>query len=135
MPTVTARYLGDLRLECRHEASGARIFTDAPVDNHGKGEGFSPTDLCATALGACAMTIMGIWAAERGIDLANATLDITKIMAADPRRIARIEVIFNLPAQTSDADQKQLETLAKNCPVCKSLASHVEQIFKFNWIN
>ena len=87
MATVSATYLGDLRVECVHNQSGTRIITDAPTDNQGKGASFSPTDLCATALGACAMTIIGIYAQSHGVDITGTTMNITKTMSADPRRI------------------------------------------------
>jgi len=89
MPTIRETYLGDLRVECEHVASGTKIITDAPVDNQGKGEAFSPTDLCATALGACAMTIMGIWARKNDVDIVGATVEITKHMSASPAASAR----------------------------------------------
>ncbi len=80
MATICARYLGDLRVECTHTQSGTKIITDAPVDNHGKGQAFSPTDLCATAVGACAMTIIGLYARNHGVDVTGAEMEITKSM-------------------------------------------------------
>ncbi len=108
MATVKAKYLGDLRLECTHLQSGTTIITDAPTDNNGKGEAFSPTDLCSTSLAACAMTIMGIYAKNNGIDLAGTEIEITKKMAAEPRRIAEIDVIFNFPAKEYTAKEKKI---------------------------
>lgn len=94
MSTVSAKYLGDLRVECVHNQSGTKIITDAPSDNQGKGESFSPTDLCATALGTCAMTIVGIYAKNHGLDVTGTEVEITKVMSADPRGIGKIEVIL-----------------------------------------
>lgn len=134
MPTVTAKYLGDLRVECRHEASGATLVTDAPVDNHGKGQSFSPTDLCSTSLGACALTIIGIQCQDRGLDISGATLEITKIMASDPRRIGKIQVVFHLPPRAwAESEKAFFEDVARNCPVCKSLSPDLEQEMIFDW--
>ena len=134
MATATGAYLGDLRVELRHEQSGATIMTDAPVDNHGKGEAFSPTDLCATSVAACAMTIMGIYAQEHGIDLVGTEIEITKAMSANPRRIASIDVIFHMPARPFSAKEKAvLERAAHTCPVHMSLHPEVKQNFVFDW--
>ncbi len=134
MPTISGKYLGDLRVECKHEQSGTRLVTDAPRDNHGKGESFSPTDLCATALGACAMTLMGIYAREHNLDLAGTEIAINKIMGADPRRIARLEVSFLMPKRPFSAEQrKALENVARTCPVCLSLSEALEQVISFHW--
>ena len=84
MTTVKAKYLGNLRVECEHLQSGTKMITDAPIDNHGKGESFSPTDLCASSLAACMMTIMGLYAQNAGIDVTGTEIEITKVMAADP---------------------------------------------------
>ena len=134
MATVTAKYLGNLRTECTHVASGTKLITDAPVDNHGKGESFSPTDLCATALAACAMTIIGIYAQTRGVDVTGTTIEVTKTMSANPRRIAKIEVIFNMPDRDySDKEKTMIQRSAMTCPVHLSLHPDVEQVFTFNW--
>lgn len=134
MATVTATYLGDLRVESTHTASGAKLVTDAPVDNHGKGEGFSPTDLCATALGACAMTIMGITARAHGMDVTGTKLEITKTMSADPRRIASLDVVFLMPDRPfTDKQKAMLERAAHTCPVHLSLHPDVRQNFVFRW--
>ena len=133
-PTFRETYLGDLRVECEHLASGTKIITDAPVDNQGKGEAFSPTDLCATALGACAMTIIGIWAKKNDVDVVGATVEVTKHMSASPRRIGKVEVVFNMPAKGYTAEQKQAMIDAANgCPVKLSLHPDTEQVFTFNW--
>ena len=134
MATVKAKYLGDLRLECTHLQSGTKIITDAPTDTNGNGEAFSPTDLCSTSLAACAMTIMGIYAKNNGIDLTGTEIEITKKMAAEPRRIAEIDVIFNMPANGySEKEKKILERVAHTCPVHLSLHPDVKQNFVFNW--
>lgn len=134
MATVTATYLGDLRVESTHTASDAKLVTDAPVDNHGKGEGFSPTDLCATALGACAMTIMGITARAHGMDVTGTKLEITKTMSADPRRIASLDVVFLMPDRPfTDKQKAMLERAAHTCPVHLSLHPDVRQNFVFRW--
>ncbi len=135
MATVTCRYLGDLRVECVHEASGTTIITDAPLDNHGKGEAFSPTDLCVTALASCAMTIIGILAQNHGIDVSGTRIEVSKVMSPKPpRKIGRIEVIFHMPARSySDKEKQMIERAAHTCPVHLSLNADVEQAFVFNW--
>ena len=134
MATIKEVYLGDLRVECEHLASGTKIITDAPVDNQGKGEAFSPTDLCATALGACALTIMGIYARAHGLDITGAEAEVTKTMSASPRRIGKVEVVFRMPAKGyTDKDKKALENAAHSCPVHLSLHAETEQVFTFIW--
>lgn len=136
MSTATVKYLGNLRTECTHLASGTKIITDAPVDNKGKGEAFSPTDLCAAALAACAMTIIGIYGQEHNVDVSDTTIDVTKTMTTDPRRIASIEVIFNMPdREYTDKQKKMIERAAFTCPVHFSLGENVEQKFIFKWKN
>lgn len=132
--TIKARYAGDLRIECEHVASGGKIVTDAPLDNCGKGQAFSPTDLCCTALGACAMTIMAIEARKMGRELDGASMEITKTMAADPRRIARIDIVFHLPGGFDAEQRRRLENAATACPVCLSLGADTTQQFVFDWI-
>ena len=112
MATVSAKYLGDLRVECVHNQSGTKIITDAPTDNQGKGEAFSPTDLCATALGACALTIIGIYAKNHGVDVTGTEMEITKTMSADPRRIGKIEVTFKMPDREYSAKDKESLSVA-----------------------
>lgn len=97
MATVTAKYLGDLRVECTHVASGTKLVSDAPVDNNGKGEAFSPTDLCVTALASCAMTIIGIYGKMHNVDVVGTEIEVAKTMSANPRRIGKIEVTFIMP--------------------------------------
>lgn len=134
MATVTAKYLGDLRTECVHVASGTKLVSDAPVDNQGKGEAFSPTDLCATALAACAMTIIGIYGKSHDVDVTGTTIEVTKTMNANPRRIGKLEVVFTMPDREYTDKQKLLiERAAHTCPVHLSLHPDVEQVFTFKW--
>lgn len=134
MSTVSAKYLGDLRVECVHNQSGTKIITDAPSDNQGKGESFSPTDLCATALGTCAMTIVGIYAKNHGLDVTGTEVEITKVMSADPRRIGKIEVVFKMPARPySEKEKASIERCTTSCPVHLTLHPEVEQVFTFIW--
>ena len=128
-------YKGNLRCEAKHLQSGTTIETDAPVDNNGKGERFSPTDLVATALGNCMMTIMGMRSKDMGLDLTGTKIDITKVMAADPRRISEIKAAINFPSGLG-ADEKQrtiLEKAALTCPVFFSLHPDIKQDIRFNW--
>ncbi len=132
--TSTVTYNGDLRTTCTHLASGNQIVTDAPVDNQGRGEAFSPTDLVATALGTCMMTIMGIKARDLGLEIEGARADVQKIMGANPRRIARVEVTFTMPPNHfTEKDKSLLEAAALACPVCKSLSLDCEQAIQFVW--
>jgi uncharacterized OsmC-like protein len=127
-------YNGNLRTTATHLQSGNQIITDAPCDNQGKGEAFSPTDLVATALGSCMMTIMGIKARDNGIDMEGTTCSINKIMASDPRRIAKVEVTFTMPEKNyTDAEKNLLVEAAKGCPVCKSISEKSEVALSFNW--
>lgn len=134
MATATGTYLGDLRVELRHEQSGATITTDAPVDNHGKGEAFSPTDMVGAALGACAMTIIGIYAQAHNVDVSGMKMEVTKTMNADPRRIGKLEVTFIMPKRAySDKEKASIERAARTCPVHLSLHPDTEQVFTFLW--
>lgn len=133
MATSIVRYLGELRTSCMHMQSGTEILTDAPTDNHGKGEAFSPTDLVATALGSCMVSIMAIKSKDLDIELKGSTVEVTKIMQAEPRKIARIEVILNMSVSTSDKNKTILERTAMNCPVLLSLHPDIEKVVTFNW--
>lgn len=135
MATVKATYLGGLRVECEHLQSGTKIVTDAPVDNHGKGEAFSPTDLCATSLAACMMTTMGIYADTAGIDLTGTEIEITKKMAQEPhRRIGEIEIVFHMPdREFSDKHKAAVERTTKSCAVHYSLSEMLVQNVHFDW--
>ncbi|TLX70939.1 OsmC family protein [Labilibacter sediminis] len=132
--TVKTTYLGDLRTENIHLQSGSKIITDAPCDNRGKGEAFSPTDLLATSLGNCIMTIMGIKAMDNGIDLEGTELNITKIMASDPRRVSEVVMEFNFPKKGYSVEEKKLiESVAGVSPVPLSVSKELKQTIKFNW--
>jgi len=131
-------YEGELHCRARHGPSGRLLETDAPVDNHGKGESFSPTDLLATSLGACMATVMGILARKRGWDLGGMTLRVEKIMSLEPpRRVTRLDVVLTLPeahAALLDATARvELEHTAHNCPVRLSLAPSVDVPVTFVW--
>ena len=127
-------YHGELRNTLTHLASGQSFITDAPVDNRGKGEAFSPTDLTATSLGACMLTVMGIKAADMAIDISGTIVDIQKMMAAGPRRISGIKVVVNFPDRYfDDKTRKILEHTALTCPVAKSLHPDILQDIHFIW--
>ncbi len=133
--TSTVIYKGALRTEMQHVLSGSIIENDAPVDNHGKGERFSPTDMVATALGSCLLTTMGIKAESMNIDITGASVEITKIMKAEPRRIGGIKVYVSFPdGINADEHQREiLERTGRTCPVERSLHPDMELDFKFTW--
>ena len=134
MITVQTTYIGDLRTENTHLQSGVRLITDAPCDNPGKSESFSPTDLVATALDNCIMTIMGIKAMDNNIDIRGTRVEITKIMADNPRRIAEVIVSFIFPKNNYSTQQKELiESVAGTSPVPLSLHPSIKQTILFNW--
>lgn len=128
-------YEGNLRTSATHLQSNTNIETDAPVDNQGKGERFSPTDLVATALGSCMLTIMGIKARDMQVDLTGVAIDIQKHMKSEPRRIGGVDVTFHFPAhlQLNDKEKTILQNAALTCPVAKSLDPAIEQNVTFNW--
>ena len=131
---IDAEYLGDLRCAAVHGPSSNRLTTDAPADNHGKGEYFSPTDLVATALGTCMVTIMGIAAQKHGWKLAGTRVEIEKRMAADPaRRIGEIEIASHVAGEHDEKARKILERSAEGCPVLRSLHPDVKKIVRFHW--
>ncbi len=135
-PTVESQYLGELRTQAVHVKSGTVIRTDAPVDNQGKGELFSPSDLLAAALASCMMTIMGIVAGREGISLTGTSSETLKIMSVQPpRKIARIEVRLTMTAdrELSEAEKKKLDNAAHTCPVALSLHPEIEQAVTFDW--
>lgn len=135
MVDISIKYLGDLRCEATHGPSGKTLVTDAPVDNEGRGESFSPTDLAATSLGACMLTIMGIVARRHEIDLEKTTVQVRKIMTEKPpRSIARIEVVFTIPLPSTHPKRNLLEAGANSCPVHLSLHPNVEQVVQFDWV-
>ena len=130
MVKTLIEYKGELRCEIMHEPSGTKIVTDAPKDNHGKGESFSPTDLCATSLGSCMATTMGIYAARHNINLAGMRVEVTKEMAKDtPRRITKLITEIWMPV----AQSAELERVALGCPVHHSLHPDVEKPVMFHW--
>src|SRR5450631_3671285 len=133
--TSTVIYAGELRTVATHLQSGSVIQTDPPVDNHGKGESFSPTDLVATALGSCMATIMGIKSRDMGVDLRGMKISIEKTMKAEPRRIGGVSLTFEFP-ENLQVDEKQktlLERAAHTCPVIYSLHPDIEVKVEFNW--
>lgn len=131
--TSTITYLGQLRTEATHIQSGEKILTDPPVDNKGKGEAFSPTDLLATALGSCMLTIMGIAAAERNMNIEGTTCSTMKIMAAEPRRVSEIQAEINIPYALTDKEKAILEHAAKTCPVFYSLHPDIKKVITFKF--
>ncbi len=134
MATVTAEYLGDLRVSATHVESNTTIITDAPTDNGGLGRAFSPTDLTVTSLGTCALTILGLYAKNHDIDIKGTKMEIIKEMSAAPRKIARIQVTFIMPANNfTDENKMRMEKAVHACPVHKSLGADVVQEFIFNW--
>jgi putative redox protein len=134
MTEIQISYKGKLRCTAQHVDSGATLITDAPKDNMGNGESFSPTDLVATALGTCMLTIMGIAAQRMEIDLTGTTVKVTKEMAQSPmRRIARLAVTFHVPTRLTQDQQQKLQNAAMNCPVCKSLSPEVQIPLDFQW--
>lgn len=134
MVRISSRYAGGLRCEALHEPSGSMLTTDAPVDNHGKGETFSPTDLVATAFGACMMTIMGIVADRHGINLAGMTAETEKVMSATPpRRIASLHTRLTLPLPPDHPQRELLERAAHTCPVHQSLHPEIDKTVEFVW--
>ncbi len=136
MVPIDISYLGGLRCKAVHGPSGQSIITDAPTDNHGKGEFFSPTDLVAAALGSCVATVMGIVAERDGIDLTGMCIHVEKEMAAQPlRRLGRVTIRLMMPAGLTKEQQHKLELTAASCPVVKSLSEQVEVPIEFLWPN
>lgn len=134
METAHTIYLGDLRTKATHLQSGVEIITDAPTDNQGKGEAFSPTDLVATALGSCMMTIMGIAARNHNFNVDGTLLRITKIMRSDPRRIGEVIIDIDFPPiEYSEKQKKILRVCADTCPVALSLHADVNQTVRLNF--
>ncbi len=128
LATVQTKYLGDLRTESVHLQSGNKLITDAPTDNQGRGEAFSPTDLLATAFGACVLTIMGIAAKTHGFDINGTEVETTKVMGTEPRRIVELITSFKFPHNNFSAKQKKiLELTAKECPVFNSLHPDIKK--------
>ncbi|MEO6069358.1 MAG: OsmC family protein [Chitinophagaceae bacterium] len=134
--TSSVIYNGDLRTYCVHQQSSSSIETDAPTDNNGKGERFSPTDLMATSLASCMLTVMGIKSRTMDVDLKGVEVAVEKIMKADPRRIGGITLSFKMPESLSGLDEKSkqiLKNAALTCPVAKSIHPDIELILNWNW--
>lgn len=131
--TSKVTYLGELRTSSVHLQSGTVILSDAPTDNHGKGEAFSPTDLLANSLGSCMMTIVAIKSADLDLNLEGSTVEVTKIMQAEPRKIARIGIVMNMSISVSEKNKIILERTAMNCPVLLSLNTDIEKDIVINW--
>lgn len=133
MLTSKVTYLGNLRTSSKHLNSGSEIISDAPLDNNGKGEAFSPTDTVANSLATCMFTVMGIKARDMDIDLSNSEADVTKVMATEPRRISEIHIVFNMNITVDDKTKTILERTAMTCPVHYSLHPDIKKEITFNW--
>jgi uncharacterized OsmC-like protein len=133
MTTAKVTYQGDLRTQSIHLQSNNQIITDAPTDNHGKGEAFSPTDLLASSLGSCMLTIMGIKAASMDLDISGTTAEVTKVMAAEPRRVSEVQIEIQFQQAFDERTQKVLEQAALNCPVAKSVHPDIQQVVNFHY--
>lgn len=133
--TSKITYLGDLRTSSIHLQSGSEIISDAPKDNHGKGEAFSPTDTVANALGSCMISIMGIKAMQLDMDMKGSTVEVTKIMQPEPRKIAKIGIVMNMTLKADEKTRTIFERAAMTCPVFLSLHPDIEKDVVFNWPN
>jgi len=134
MVRIDVVYQGELRCEATHEPSGGTLLTDAPVDNHGKGASFSPTDLVATALGTCIATTMGIVAARHDVDLTGMRVTVVKSMASEPvRHIAKLNTVIHVPVEPDERTRTMLERAAHTCPVHASLGERTEKPILFRW--
>jgi putative redox protein len=135
MATSKVTYSGSLRTTAIHLQSSTEIISDAPIDNHGKGEAFSPTDLLATSLASCMFTIMGLTAKTHNLNIEGASAEVTKVMATEPRRVSEIHINFNFPDKEtySDKDKKILENAAVSCPVYQSLHPNIKKVVDFAW--
>lgn len=133
MSTSKVTYLGNLRTENEHLQSKSTYITDAPTDNNGKGEAFSPTDTVATGLANCMITVMGIKARDMNVNMDGTTAMVTKTMAANPRRISKIEIVLNFPTGIDEKSRKILENTGRTCPVIQSLHPDIEKVIEFKW--
>jgi uncharacterized OsmC-like protein len=133
--TASIIYKGNLRCEAEHLQSKTTIETDAPTDNRGKGERFSPTDLLCVSLATCMLTTMGIKAAEMNVDISNSRADVTKHMASDPRRVSKVEVTLTLPGNANEKERIILEKTGTNCPVAKSIHPEIVLVLNYQWID
>ncbi len=135
MVTITSRYDGGLRCTSTHGPSQVTLITDAPVDNHGKGESFSPTDLVATAVANCMMTVMAIAAERHGVDVKGTTVTIGKEMSSDsPRRIVGLKSVMTIPLPADHPQRSLLEAAALACPVKKSISPEIDASVEFRWV-
>ena len=131
---ATVEYVGDLRTKATHLKSGDVVTTDAPTDNQGKGEAFSPTDLVSAALSSCMMTIMGQVAVREGVNINGLKTEVVKVMTANPRKIAEIKITFSHPdLKATDIQKQKLMNAARTCPVALSLSEGLQQTIAFNW--
>jgi len=133
MNTIEGSYLADLSCELHHVKSKAKIITNAPTDNEGKGENFSPTDLVAAALASCMLTIIGIRAKKKGLDIKRPTFKVLKVMSSSPRAISEIRIEFTFKSNLAEADRDYLEKEALNCPVALSLNKDLRQNITFRY--
>lgn len=133
MTTLKTIYKGNLRTEITHLQSGAKVITDAPTDNNGKGEAISPTDMLAAALGSCMLTIMGMAANNHGFDIDGTEVEITKVMGTEPRRVVEIQVIFNFPRDYDDRTKRFIENAVKSCPAEHSLHPDIKRVITYNY--
>jgi uncharacterized OsmC-like protein len=131
MTSFTGKYLGNKKVELTHLDSGVTIVTDAPKDNHGDGTSFSPTDLFASSLGACQLTVMSIYAERTGISLEGSWFNLSKHMSAAPRMVSKIIVEMHLPRELNDVERLKLEQISKTCPVHHSLNASVQVDVRF----
>ena len=134
METTHTIYNGELRTSSTHVRSGVNLITDAPPDNQGKGESYSPTDLLATALGTCMLTIMGIAARTHSINMDHTKIKVTKVMASNPRRVSEVHIVFDFPKNSyTEKDKSILENAARTCPVALSVHPDLKQVLDFNY--
>lgn len=133
MATSKVTYLGDLRTSSIHLHSGSELISDAPLDNNGKGEAFSPTDTVANGLASCMFTMMGIKARDLDVDFSGSTAEVTKIMTAEPRRISEIHVAFTMNFIADEKTKTILEKTANACPVLYSLHPDIKKVITFDW--
>jgi len=133
--TASIIYKGNLRCEAEHLQSKTTIETDAPTDNRGKGERFSPTDLLCVSLATCMLTTMGIKAADMNVDISNSRADVTKHMASGPRRVSKVEVTLTLPGNANEKERIILEKTGTNCPVAKSIHPEIVLVLNYQWID
>ena len=133
MTTLKTIYKGNLRTEITHIQSGAKVITDAPLDNNGKGESISPTDMIAGALGSCIMTIIGMAAETHGFNVDGTELEITKVMGINPRRIVEINININFPCDYEAKVKRFIESAAKSCPVEHSIHPDIKRVITYNY--